>query len=116
MSRTARKYSAAASLILASAILNMLIAALDFSSSGLPMIGAAVLWTLFGLGLVQTWRWCAHLAFLVMLCGVPIALAGALGSSGAVAVLFCLIVLTDSMAALILFGVLWSDPQPAHVA
>lgn len=114
MSRTARKYTAAASLIFVSVMLYMLAAAQDFSSFGLPAIVTAALSFPVGFGLVQTWRWCAYAAFLGMLCGVLLALGGALGSNGAIALLMWLIVLTDSLAALILFGLLWPDRPPAQ--
>lgn len=116
MIKTTRRYRAAASLIFVLAALHVVVASFAFPDYGWRMIVVAGIWTLLGLGLMRGWRWCAYLAFLGAIFGISVSLGSALVAVGLVAILFWLIVLTNLIAAVVLFGLLWSNRATARKA
>lgn len=110
MTRNERKYHAAAILLFLSAALHLPVLALAPQSYAPQAFVATVLWAAFGFGLLHGFRWVAYLAFLGMLAGLVFALGAAMSAFGLISVLCWLIFVVDLVAALALFGLLWSRP------
>lgn len=110
MTRNERKCHAAAILLFLSAALHLPVLALAPQSYAPQAFVATVLWAAFGFGLLHGFRWVAYLAFLGMLAGLVFALGAAMSTFGLTSVLFWLIFVVDLVAALALFGLLWSRP------
>jgi len=114
MTRTERKYHAAAILLFLSAALHVPVQFLAFGAVWFHTIIAVGALTLLGFGLMRGLRWVAYVAFLAVLAGAVSSLGAAVASTGWVATFWWGILALDLLVGAVLFGILWSNkPAPA---
>jgi hypothetical protein len=100
--------TAAYALVISAALHGVAVVLAGFAASSLTLIVPAILYLALAAGLSRHMMWVAWLSFIVMLGGIAAALASVVGASPVPTWVFGSILAANAVAAVLLFGAIWS--------